>query len=85
MAKSAGRCRIAFFRWLAVASICSQQLLLRRALACPVCFSQANQGVLEAYYLTAALMTLLPLLIVGCIGAWLHRRQRASLEAAQGR
>lgn len=47
------------------------------ALACPVCFSAANEKVLSAYHFTAALMTLLPLVILGSIAGWLHRRFRA--------
>jgi hypothetical protein len=46
------------------------------ALACPVCFSAANEKVLSAYHFTAALMTLLPLAILGSIIAWLYLRFR---------
>jgi len=34
--------------------------------------------VLETYYLTAVVMTLLPLLIVGVFAAWLHHRVRSA-------
>jgi hypothetical protein len=47
------------------------------AFACPVCFSAANSHVLSTYHFTAAMMTLLPLVIVGSIGAWLYLRFRA--------
>lgn len=51
------------------------------AQACPVCFSQVNENVLQTYYLTAAFMTLLPAAIVAAIGAWVYRR-RAAGDAA---
>ena len=44
------------------------------ATACPVCFSAASEQTRLAYYWTAALMTLLPLAIVGAIGGWLYHR-----------
>jgi hypothetical protein len=44
------------------------------AIACPLCFSATDERVLNAYYLTAAGLTLLPLLIVGIFASWLHRR-----------
>ena len=51
------------------------------AVACPVCFSAANGRVLEMYYLTAALMTLLPLAVLGTVAVWLRHR----FNAAEGR
>jgi hypothetical protein len=47
-------------------------------LSCPVCFGGASERVLETYHLTAAAMTLLPLLILGVFALWLHRRFRAA-------
>jgi hypothetical protein len=54
-------------------------LLLRPATvpACPVCFSAVNERVLSTYHLTAALMTLLPLVILGSIIGWLYLRFRS--------
>lgn len=50
-------------------------------LACSVCFAAANRGVLQTYYLTAAMLTLLPLLIVAAIGAWLYLSYRRAEKA----
>jgi hypothetical protein len=52
-----------------------------RALACPSCFSAGNPRVLETYYLTALLLSILPLAILGTIGGWLYvRSRRGSLD-----
>lgn len=53
-------------------------LLPRLALACPICFSAANEHVLRTYYLTALFMTLLPLVMVGVLAAWLRQRFKRS-------
>jgi len=55
-------------------------LLPAAAGACPVCFSAVNEDVLNAYYLATAGMTLMPLLLVGGIVAWLRRQARAAEE-----
>jgi hypothetical protein len=56
-------------------------LLPAAALACPNCFSSTNEGVLRTYYLTAALLTLLPLLMIGGFATWIYRRSKqASLQ-----
>ncbi len=52
------------------------------ALACPVCFSQANESVLEAYYLSAAMLIALPILLLTAIGTWLFRSSRSTPRAA---
>jgi hypothetical protein len=46
------------------------------ALACPVCFSETSKGVLRTYYFTTALLSVLPLLFLGILGTWLHRRSK---------
>ena len=46
------------------------------AAACPRCFSAANPRVLETYYFTAVLLSLLPLAILGTFATWLYRRLR---------
>jgi hypothetical protein len=48
------------------------------SLACPVCFAGSSEHVLATYVLTAALMTALPLAIVGGFAVWLWRRFRAA-------
>jgi hypothetical protein len=54
------------------------------ALACPNCFSSTNEGVLKTYYLTAALLTLLPLVMIGGFVTWLYRRSKqAELQSEQ--
>jgi len=60
-------------------------LLHARALrACPVCFSAVSAQVLETYYITAVLMTLLPLVVVGSIAGWLYLRFRESGRDSTG-
>lgn len=49
-------------------------LVPRVACACPVCFSAGSERVSQAYYLTAALMTLLPLVIAALLAGWLRQR-----------
>ena len=44
------------------------------ASACPVCFGAAGERVLHSYYVTAAVLTLLPLLLVCGFIAWLARQ-----------
>jgi predicted cobalt transporter CbtA len=46
------------------------------AAACPMCFSAASPRVLETYYFTAVLLSLLPLVILGTFATWLYRRLR---------
>lgn len=41
------------------------------ALACPMCFGAAPPRVLDAYLLSAALLSLLPLAILAALGGWL--------------
>jgi hypothetical protein len=49
-------------------------LLPNAASACPVCFAAGGGRLLQTYYLTAALLTLMPLVIVGLFAGWLRRR-----------
>jgi hypothetical protein len=55
--------------------------LPRIALACPVCFSNGNPRVLQAYYISVAFMSALPLALIGGVAWWLYtsaRRTRGS-------
>ncbi len=46
--------------------------------ACPVCFSSATEEVLHTYYLSAAMLTLLPLLVIGTlVGLFVFSLRRA--------
>jgi hypothetical protein len=36
-----------------------------QALACPLCFESSGRSTLHAFYLTTALLTLLPIAVVG--------------------
>ena len=45
------------------------------AFSCAVCFSGTEES-LQAYYLTTALLTLLPVLMVASIGYWIYRKHR---------
>lgn len=52
--------------------------------ACAVCFSETNARVLDAYYLTAVLLTLLPFVLLGTFAAWLRRHyKRAAAQSFQ--
>lgn len=56
-------------------------VLPRPAAACPVCFGSADLDVLHAFYVSAALLTLLPLAIAAvtaCAIAWLLRSPAAA-------
>ena len=48
------------------------------ALACPACFSASTDGVLVAYLVSAVVMTLLPLALVGGLVLWVRRRGEPS-------
>ena len=43
------------------------------AFSCAVCFSGTEES-LQAYYLTTAFLTLLPVLMVASIGYWIYRK-----------
>ena len=45
------------------------------AYSCAVCFSGTEES-LQAYYLTTAFLTLLPLLMLASIGYWIYRKHR---------
>lgn len=59
-----------------------------RALACPLCFESSSQGVLHAFYLTTALLTVLPIAVVGflivSIGRMRNRTVPHSAELLPG-
>ena len=50
-------------------------------MACAVCKSAAEDSNRLAFILTTALLSFLPLLIVGCLVWWLRRRTRELDEA----
>jgi len=49
--------------------------------ACPVCFAGTSPKVLATYWLTAVVLSLLPLVLAGSFALWLRGRFR---EAAAG-
>ncbi len=52
------------------------------AWACPACFTSSAPGVRLGYYISAALMSLMPLLIMGAgVGYVALKRSRAGKEA----
>ncbi len=51
-------------------------LFPRAAPACPLCFAAGGEQTLHAYYLSAAVLSLLPLVILGVFAAWLWRHLR---------
>lgn len=62
---------------LALGSLVAPAALLPGvALACPVCFS-GKANVLPVYVGTAALLTVLPFLLLGGIFLWFRRQARA--------
>ena len=46
------------------------------ALACPVCFAETGAGQREAYVLTTVLLSALPLVLMGLLGARLYQGSR---------
>ena len=48
--------------------------------ACPLCLAAAGERVVQTYLFSAAIMSLMPLLIVTVIGVWLRKRLRAQNE-----
>jgi hypothetical protein len=63
-------------RLAAAVVACSAAAVLspRAASACPLCFAAGGEQTLHAYYLSAAVLSLLPLVILGVFAAWLWRR-----------
>ena len=45
------------------------------AYSCAVCFSGTEES-LQAYYLTTAFLTLLPVLMLASIGYWIYRKHK---------
>ena len=45
------------------------------AFSCAVCFSGTEES-LQAYYLTTAFLTLLPVLMLASIGYWIYRKHK---------
>jgi hypothetical protein len=46
------------------------------ALACPVCFAETGAGQRKAYFVTTVLLSALPLLLLGFLGARLYLGSR---------
>lgn len=53
-------------------------------LACPVCFSNGNPRVLEAYYISVAFMSALPLALIAGVGWWLYTSARRARDLGAG-
>jgi hypothetical protein len=51
--------------------------------ACPVCYG-GSEGPLAAYFLTGALMSVLPLGMIAAIGVWYLRSTRSSRSGRRG-
>ena len=51
-------------------------LLPEIADACPRCFASTGKQVLNAYYVSIAFMSLIPLGIIGAVLAWIYRQTR---------
>ncbi|MCG3121308.1 MAG: hypothetical protein ALAOOOJD_04347 [bacterium] len=51
--------------------------------ACPKCFAATAKPVLNAYYVSIAFMSLIPVGIVGAILTWLHRQNRQTTDQTQ--
>ena len=47
------------------------------AYACAVCFSGTEES-LQAYYITTAFLTLLPVLMLASIAYWIYRKSRGN-------
>ena len=47
------------------------------AYSCAVCFSGTEES-LQAYYLTTAFLTLLPVLMLASIGYWIYRKHKGN-------
>jgi hypothetical protein len=62
-------------RWIPVLVLFALVMLPSVAHACPVCFDPRDENR-SAFVATAALLTLLPLGVVGGVGLWLRRRFR---------
>lgn len=46
--------------------------------ACPVCFGNGNPRVLEAYYVSVAFLSALPLVLLGGVAWWLYAMAKRS-------
>lgn len=62
--------------WIALGALFLLVLLPDTLLACPVCFSASDENR-EAFLVTTAFLSLLPLGMVGGAGLWLRRRSLA--------
>jgi hypothetical protein len=56
------------------AAAAAAALLPSAASACPLCFAAGSESTVHAYYVTAALLSLLPLVIIGVFAGWLRQR-----------
>ena len=61
---------------LCAASIGALTLIAVEVGACPVCFSPSNEANRRAFEWSTLLLSLIPLVFIGCTVAWLVRRSR---------
>lgn len=63
-------------RWLRAASAGLLLAWSGPARACPVCFGSTSAQVLDAYYASVLLLSLLPLAMIAGFAAWLYALSR---------
>jgi len=54
------------------------------AFACPSCYAASGSGSLRAYYISTAILTTMPFLLIGSIGAIFYsarRRRSGAIDA----
>ena len=61
--------------WIPVVVLAALMLLPEAAHACPVCFDARDENR-QAFLITTAFLSLLPLGMVGGAGLWLRKRSR---------
>lgn len=74
-------------RWLTAITAAVLVVVPTAARACPKCFESSGPRVLDAYYLSTALLSLLPFAIIGAVGliaSRLARRARACEQQRDG-
>jgi hypothetical protein len=70
-------------RGVSAVAFLAASLVPQAAFACPMCFASSTGPVLRAFYLTAVGLTLLPLLIFGCIIAGIGYFRRRSIVSGK--
>jgi hypothetical protein len=51
-------------------------LIPATVLACPFCYAASNPRTLHAFYVSTAVLTLMPLMLVGGFAIWISRAYR---------